>query len=64
MVESHPVTAGALDYDATRSGRLAFTFFSPFVSGRSGCRREYPALEGLKGRLFEFTLRATWCGNT
>jgi hypothetical protein len=57
VVEFDPTTrAVALNYDATRSGRLAFTLFSPFVSGAQRLPNGNTlAVEGLKGRLFEFT---------
>jgi hypothetical protein len=57
VVEFDPTTrAVVLNYDATRSGRLAFTLFSPFVSGAQRLPNGNTlAAEGLKGRLFEFT---------
>jgi hypothetical protein len=57
VVEFDPTTrAVALNYDATRSGRLAFTLFSPFVSGAQRLPNGNTlAVEGLKGRLCEFT---------
>jgi Arylsulfotransferase (ASST) len=64
VVEFDPTTLEmVLNYDATRSGRLPYTLFSPFV----GRAQRLPngntlAVEGLKGRLFEFTLtgRLVW----
>ena len=45
-----------LNYDATRSGRLAFNFFTPFVGGAQRLPNgNILAVEGLKGRIFEFT---------
>jgi hypothetical protein len=57
VVEFDPVTrAVALNYDATDSGRVAFTFFSPFVSGAQRLPNGNTlAVEGVKGRLFELT---------
>jgi Arylsulfotransferase (ASST) len=57
VMEFDPTTrAVVLNYDATRSGRLAFTLFSPFVSGAQRLPNGNTlAVEGLKGRLFEFT---------
>ena len=57
VVEFDPTTrAVVFSYDATRSGRLAFTLFSPFVSGAQRLPNGNTlAVEGLKGRLFEFT---------
>jgi hypothetical protein len=57
VVEFDPATrAVVFTYDATRSGRLPFTLFSPFVSGAQRLPNGNTlAVEGLKGRLFEFT---------
>jgi hypothetical protein len=57
VVEFDPTTrVVALNCDAMRSGRLAFTLFSPFVSGAQRLPNGNTlAVEGLKGRLFEFT---------
>ena len=62
VVEFDPATfdpatpALVLDYDATRSGRLTFNFFNPFVGGAQRLPNGNTlAVEGLKGRIFEFT---------
>jgi Arylsulfotransferase (ASST) len=57
VVEFDPATrALVLNYDARRSGRLAFNFFSPFVSRAQRLPNGNTlAVEGLKGRIFEFT---------
>jgi hypothetical protein len=57
VVEFDPTTrAVVFTYDATRAGRLPFTLFSPFVSGAQRLPNGNTlAVEGLKGRLFEFT---------
>jgi hypothetical protein len=57
VVEFDPATrAVVFTYDATHSGRLPFTLFSPFISGAQRLPNGNTlAVEGLKGRLFEFT---------
>jgi hypothetical protein len=57
VLEFDPMTqALVLNYDATLSGRFEFNFFSPFVSGAQRLPNGNTlAVEGLKGRIFEFT---------
>jgi hypothetical protein len=64
VVEFDPLTlVMVLNYDAMRSGRLPYTLFSPFVGGAQRLPNGNTlAVEGLKGRLFEFmpTGRLVW----
>jgi hypothetical protein len=57
VVEFDPLTLEmVLNYDATSSGLLPYTLFSPFVGGAQRLPNGNTlAVEGLKGRLFEFT---------
>jgi hypothetical protein len=57
VMEFDPLTQQIiLNYDATRSGRLPYALFSPFVGGAQRLPNGNTlAVEGLKGRIFEFT---------